>query len=649
MKHQNLILFATVMILITVMTVTAATGAKLQFFNGNINAATNTLYLNFKLVNTGTDPINLSNAKLRYFFNNDGTQSDSFACDWASVGNSNITGTFAVTSGMECYLEVGFTSGAGTLAAGASTEVKARVWKSDWSNFDQSNDYSFNTTATNYEDWNKVAVYINGVLNWGTEPAEGPTPAPTTMAPTPTSTTGPTAIRTATPVRTATPARTATPVRTATPTPTGTPTPTAIRTATPSPVQTVTPVPTGSPITGAIYVAPGGSDSNPGTMDSPMTLTAAITRVVAGGTIYMRAGTYSYSTQITIARSNSGSSSAMKNILAYGSEKPVLDFSSQAYGNPSNVTNPRGLQIDGSYWHIKGLEIKGSADNGVYISGNGNIVELCNIHNNRDSGLQLGRYLSLATRSEWPSNNLILNCDSHDNADPDNYEDADGFACKLTTGPGNVFRGCVSYYNCDDGWDLYTKTETGAIDPVTIENCIAYNNGRTSTGTSSSDSDGNGFKLGGDKIAVNHIVKFSIAFNNKKHGFTHNSNPGNITITNCTSWHNSTTESGQTTSDYNFEFSEGNHRYTNNLSYAGGGSDHLGTGTDVNGSNVWWINGKSSSSKGLVCNNTDFISLTPSISRNSDGSPNLGNFLKLATGSDLIGAGTPGGTNIGAR
>jgi hypothetical protein len=643
MKQRNMILFVTVMILITITTVTAATGAKLQFFNGNLTTATNTLYLNFKLVNTGTSPINLSDAKLRYYFNNDGTQSDSFACDWASAGNSNITGAFTTTSGMERYFEVGFTSGAGTLAAGANTEVKIRVWKSDWSNFDQFNDYSFNATAANYADWNKVTVYISGTLYWGTVPAEGPTPASTTMAPTPTRTTGPTAVRTATPIRTATP------VRTATPTSTRTPTPTAIRTVTPTPVRTATAVPTGSPIIGAIYVAPSGSDSNQGTIDSPMTLTAAIIRVVAGGTIYMRAGTYSYSTQITIARSNGGSSGAMKNILAYGSEKPVLDFSSQAYGDPSSVTNPRGLQIDGSYWHIKGLEVKGSADNGIYISGNGNIIELCNIHNNRDSGIQLGRYSSSATRSEWPSNNLILNCDSHDNADPDNYEDADGFACKLTTGTGNVFRGCVSYYNCDDGWDLFTKTETGAIDPVTIENCIAYSNGRTSTGASSSNSDGNGFKLGGDKIAVNHIVKFSIAFNNKKHGFTHNSNPGAITITNCTSWHNSTTDSGQTTSDYNFEFSEGNHLYTNNLSYAGGGSDHLGTGTDVSGSNVWWINSKSSSSKGLICDNADFVSLTPSISRNSDGSLNLGNFLKLATGSDLIGAGTPGGTNIGAR
>lgn len=71
---------------------------------------------------------------------------------------------------------------------------------------------------------------------------------------------------------------------------------------------------------GDIYVAPNGTDSNPGTIDQPTTLAAAITRAVAGTTIYMRGGTYNYSTTITIERGNDGSSSARKNIFAYGSE-----------------------------------------------------------------------------------------------------------------------------------------------------------------------------------------------------------------------------------------------------------------------------------------------------------------------------------------
>jgi hypothetical protein len=227
--------------MIGVASVSATTSVKLQAFNGNTASSTNTLYVNFKLVNTGTDVVALSNVKLRYYFTNDGTQANSFACDWATAGNSNVTGSFvAITAviGADRYLEVGFASGAGTLAAGASTEVKARVWKSDWSNFTQTNDYSFNSTAINYVDSTMVTAYISGTLYSGTAP-DG---APVTTTP-PVVTNSPTPVKTATPgTVTATPARTATPVRTAIPTPT--------RTATPTPTRTVTPMPTVTPTSG---------------------------------------------------------------------------------------------------------------------------------------------------------------------------------------------------------------------------------------------------------------------------------------------------------------------------------------------------------------------------------------------------------------
>jgi len=147
-------------------------GIKVQFFNGNTSATTNTIYPNFKLVNTGTSAITLSSVKMRYYFTNDGTQSLSFQCDYANVGSGNITGTFTTISktNADRYFEVGFTSAAGTLAAGASTEAKIRVWKSDWSNFTQTNDYSFNSTATNYVDSTKTTGYVSGALGWGTEP-----------------------------------------------------------------------------------------------------------------------------------------------------------------------------------------------------------------------------------------------------------------------------------------------------------------------------------------------------------------------------------------------------------------------------------------------------------------------------------------------
>jgi hypothetical protein len=387
------------------------------------------------------------------------------------------------------------------------------------------------------------------------------------------------------------------------------------------------------PSTGDIFVAPTGTDANPGTINSPTTLSAAITRIQPGQTIQMRGGTYNLSATITIARGNNGTASQPKNIFAFSGERPILNFSAQAFSSSN-----RGLQLNGFFWHLRGLEVMGAGDNGLFIGGNNNTIELCVTHHNRDSGLQLGRHSSTAPESEWPANNLILNCTSFDNFDPDNGEDADGFACKLTTGPGNVFRGCIAHHNIDDGWDLFTKTDTGAIGSVTIENCVSYNNGTLSTGSTTTDSDGNGFKLGGDDIAVNHVVRRSIAFGNKKHGFTFNSNPGSITMTNNTSWGNG---------EENIKFDVGTHIFTNNLSFQGTNSDHT-TGTDVSSTNCWWKNGVSVNAKGLLVSAADFVSLTPNITRNADGSINLGNFLRLAAGSDLINAGAPSGTDIGA-
>src|SRR5699024_6608545 len=132
----------------------------------------------------------------------------------------------------------------------------------------------------------------------------------------------------------------------------------------------------------------------------------------------------------------------------------------------------------------------------------------------RDTGVQVSRFDSSVTDiDEWPKDNLILNSYSHDNADPDG-EDADGFAIKLDAGYGNVLNGDISAYNADDGFDLYTKSDRGAIGPVTIKNCIAYRNGGTSDGGGTSNGDGNGFKLGGEDVAVDHIVVNNIAFQN---------------------------------------------------------------------------------------------------------------------------------------
>lgn len=148
---------------------------KIQLFNTTKALITNSINPRFMIVNTGTMPLNMSNVKIRYYYSFDIDKEQNFYCDWASVGNSNVKGnffkTFSNLNGSKCYLEMSFLDGAGVLAPGANAEIHTRIAKADWSNYNQSEDYSFNNLSNSYIDWTKVTVYISGKLAWGIEPS----------------------------------------------------------------------------------------------------------------------------------------------------------------------------------------------------------------------------------------------------------------------------------------------------------------------------------------------------------------------------------------------------------------------------------------------------------------------------------------------
>ncbi|MEU5613559.1 right-handed parallel beta-helix repeat-containing protein [Streptomyces sparsogenes] len=324
---------------------------------------------------------------------------------------------------------------------------------------------------------------------------------------------------------------------------------------------------------GALYVAPNGTDGAAGTESAPTTLTSAISRVTAGGTIYLRGGTYRFSQTVTIPPGNNGTSSARTVLSAYPGETPVLNFSAQ-----TESSSNRGLALNGSYWHLKGIVVERAGDNGIFVGGSDNVIERTVTRFNRDTGLQLSRMASTTPKDQWPSNNLVLSAESHDNADSDG-EDADGFAAKLTSGPGNVFRYAVSHNNIDDGWDLYTKSDTGPIGPVTIEDSLSYDNGTLSDGTQNSSGDRNGYKLGGEDIKVNHVIRRSIAYHNGKHGFTYNRNLGTMSVSDNVSIDNA---------QRNFSFDGGTSVFRNNVSCRSGSGTNDRTVGDVDGSNQFW-------------------------------------------------------------
>ncbi|MGP4087622.1 carbohydrate-binding protein [Streptomyces sp. KR55] len=326
------------------------------------------------------------------------------------------------------------------------------------------------------------------------------------------------------------------------------------------------------PTADALYVAPNGTDSAAGTQTSPTTLTSAISRITPGGTIYLRGGTYNHSQTITIPAGNNGTADARTKLSAYPGETPVLNFSAQ-----SESSSNRGLAVNGSYWHVSGIVVERAGDNGIFVGGS-NVFERTVTRFNRDTGLQLSRMASTTPRDQWPSNNLILSAESHDNADSDG-EDADGFAAKLTSGPGNVFRYAVAHNNIDDGWDLYTYADEGPIGAVTIEDSLAYENGTLSDGSQAGNGDRNGYKLGGEDVPVDHVVRRSIAYDNGKHGFTYNRNPGTMTVSNNVSIDNT---------ERNFSFDAGTSVFRSNTSCRSGSGTNDRIVGDADSSNQFW-------------------------------------------------------------
>jgi len=275
------------------------------------------------------------------------------------------------------------------------------------------------------------------------------------------------------------------------------------------------------------YVAPGGRDSNSGTLSSPwQTIAKAQSVAMPGDTIYFRGGTYAYARGANACPSRTGvvdailldkSGRAGKPIRYwnYPGERPVFDFAAM-----KDDCRIKGFHVSADYIHLKGLEIAGVPQNnnlnheswGVWITGSNNVFELLDIHHIMGAGLFIAN----------GGHNLVLNSDSHHNYDPLTSngagESGDGFgAHPKADHPGNIFRGCRAWMNSDDGFDLIR-----AYSPVLIEYSWAWQNGFL-PGSLTPIGNGNGFKMGGygrsyDAHGVKHTLRFSVAFNNRAAG-----------------------------------------------------------------------------------------------------------------------------------
>jgi len=402
------------------------------------------------------------------------------------------------------------------------------------------------------------------------------------------------------------------------------------------------------------YTAPDATGDG-SSADSPMALTTAIDKLVAGDNLYLLDGQYDLTSTIRISKS--GTVSNMIFIGAYKNSKPILDFRKEAYGS-------HGVDLDADYVHIKGITVRYAGKQGFQNNGSYNIMELMDVYGNSDTGMQ----------QKGGKSNVILNCDSHDNFD---YEkggitaadfggNADGFGDKqYEASPGNTYIGCRSWNNSDDGWDFYQRIGGTTV----FINCICFQNGPATFDLSNfprlekdatwfnqfvgdgititddngkthkcslkeyyNNGNGNGFKIGGANTKHDVLLFRCLSIGNSVKGFDQNSDAGKIQIYNCTSYANGN-DGG---SNYGFYNDNGYSLDIENcISLDSKGTNSFKCSNIINENNTW--------NSGFSVSTSDFASIDTTkvlASRNSDGSIAESSLLHLSPGSQLIGSGT---------
>ncbi|MCL5265112.1 MAG: cellulase family glycosylhydrolase [Chloroflexi bacterium] len=147
---------------------------KLTYHPSRQEYTANNIGIHLQIINEGATPIAYSRLEIRYWFSAGQLRgrSQELNVDFAPMGESRVKGKFVPVNvgGQDNYLSITFDDKAGMLQPyGSSGEIMMRVHKSDWSNYDQSNDYSYGSFE-DFQEWDRIALYLDGNLVWGTQP-----------------------------------------------------------------------------------------------------------------------------------------------------------------------------------------------------------------------------------------------------------------------------------------------------------------------------------------------------------------------------------------------------------------------------------------------------------------------------------------------
>jgi hypothetical protein len=376
----------------------------------------------------------------------------------------------------------------------------------------------------------------------------------------------------------------------------------------------------------AFYLSPEGNDlTGNGSKNYPwFSLERTWSAVSAGDTIYLRGGTYRFSTRQDLTGKD-GKPDKYIYIWAMPGELPVITRA-DSFDMAAQLNL---IYIDADYLDIKGLDISHfeqrpgiRAGSAMFCFTSNSVFENINYHHNAMGMIIRGN----------SSNNIIINCDFHHNYDPydtEPYNHADGLDLSdMPSGTKNTVKGCRFYENADDGLDLFNNDGF-----VTIDSCWAWKNGYREDGVTAGG-DGSGFKLGQTTVTdytdYKRIFTNNLSFSNRTFGITQNNALCKMFICNNTFYDNK---------DKGIYFSpawgDAAHMIRNNIAYKNVIDAAILINMPVIDHNSWQLSS--------VLSDAAFISVDwetqATRPRKPDGSlPDI-DFMHLATGSVLIDAG----------
>ena len=211
--------------------------------------------------------------------------------------------------------------------------------------------------------------------------------------------------------------------------------------------------------TGATYyVAPDGSDNNPGTIEAPWkSIQYASDNASPGDLVFVRGGTYNE----VVEFSRSGTSSAPIVFRNYPDEQPLIvspDWS--------------GFVFVGVEWIVvDGFALTSMTNDGIFISNAHNIeVNNCEVYGSGNIGVHIVTYEGPAT------NNIVRNCSVHDNGGEGIYLDVKADSPAVIE--DNIIENNLVFNNAYEG--IQNTHESGAEPKPSgtlIRNNYIFNNG----------------------------------------------------------------------------------------------------------------------------------------------------------------------------